>query len=192
MHHRSFNVDEALDGALEAFWSKGYTATSVDDLCQSMNIGRSSLYQAFGSKPQLLEIALDRYTNRAASFLTTALARPGSFRENVRDILQRFAEGAISGDRRRGCFIGEMIAEFPATASRETRILEQKVRILKAVIESGTQRAVARGELDGDTDPEKFAHFLFATIQGLRLTGKISPDSNILQAIIDAALSRVT
>lgn len=191
MRQRNFDLDAALDGAMEVFWVKGYATTSIDDLCQAMDIGRSSLYQAFGSKSQLLEIIIDRYTERAARLLSNTFAEPQPFQTNVRKVLERFAQGAIAGNLRRGCFIGEMISEFPAGASRETRLLEQKVRILKTVIEAEARLAVKRNELSGDIDPEKFAHFLFATIQGLRITGKIDPDEAVLQAIIDTALSRV-
>ena len=191
MRHRSFNIDFALDGAMEAFWQKGYSATSIDDLCQNMNIGRSSLYQAFGSKAHLLEIVIERYTKRSVMRLSTNFAAQRPFKENMRAILEQFAAGAISGELRRGCMVGEMIAEFPAQKSRENYYLGQKVRILKAVIESAALAALEDGELSASTDARKLAHFLFATIQGLRLTGKVSPDEETLQAIIDAAMARI-
>ncbi len=191
MRHRSFDIDEALDGALEVFWLKGYAATSVDDLCQNMAIGRSSLYQAFGSKPQLLEIAIDRYAERSAERLSGIFAMPRPFKENVREVFEQFAAMAVSGELRRGCFIGEMIAEFPANSVPESNILKKKVQLLKVVIENAAREAIKRGEISPDTDPENFSHSMFATIQGLRLTGKVSPDKEILQAIIEASMSRM-
>lgn len=191
MRHRSFDMEEALDSALEVFWANGYNATSVDDLCQSMAIGRSSLYQAFGSKPNLLEIAIERYAQNSVTRLSGSFSRPGTFKENVRAVLEQYAALAVSGELRRGCFLGELIAEFPANSCRESRLLKKKVQLLKSVIEEAARGAVASGEISSDIDPEDFSHYLFATIQGLRLTGKISPDEKTLQAIIDSAMNRL-
>jgi TetR/AcrR family transcriptional repressor of nem operon len=50
---REFDRDEALDRATRAFWAKGYASTSTEDLLAAMNIGRQSLYNAFGDKRKL-------------------------------------------------------------------------------------------------------------------------------------------
>ena len=50
---RAFDRTAALDAATKVFWQKGFTATSMSDLCEAMGIGSPSLYAAFGSKEQL-------------------------------------------------------------------------------------------------------------------------------------------
>ena len=58
---KCFNRDEALEKAMQAFWAKGYEATSVQDLVDCMGINRGSLYDTFGDKHQLFLEALDQY-----------------------------------------------------------------------------------------------------------------------------------
>ncbi|WP_155737462.1 TetR/AcrR family transcriptional regulator, partial [Agrobacterium tumefaciens] len=58
---REFDRDAALEKALRVFWSKGFAATSTDDLREAMGIGRQSLYGAFGDKRKLYLEALDAY-----------------------------------------------------------------------------------------------------------------------------------
>ena len=191
MRQRSFDINQALEEALNAFWLNGYGATSIDDLCQRMDIGRSSLYHAFGSKERLLSDAIDLYTDRALARLVSHFSVDRPFKDNMRAILEAFADGAVSGNSRRGCFIGELIAEFPAGSPKESRILEKKTRILKGAIEDAARMAIANGELESSNDPAHLAHFLFATIQGLRLTGKVSPDPEVLECIIDRTLNAI-
>ncbi len=58
---RQFDVDEALDRALEVFWARGYEGATLPELTRAMGINRPSLYAAFGNKEQLFHKALDRY-----------------------------------------------------------------------------------------------------------------------------------
>ena len=58
---KQFDVDAALDRAMEGFWSRGYAASSTQDLLGRMGINRGSLYDTFGSKRALFLAALRRY-----------------------------------------------------------------------------------------------------------------------------------
>jgi TetR/AcrR family transcriptional regulator, transcriptional repressor for nem operon len=58
---KEFDRDIAVERAMSVFWSKGYAATSTDDLLQAMKIGRQSMYDTFGDKRRLYVEALERY-----------------------------------------------------------------------------------------------------------------------------------
>ena len=73
---REFDVEKALDRALEVFWRKGYEGASLPDLTRAMGINRPSLYAAFGSKEGLFRRALDRYAEGPAGYVAGALAEP--------------------------------------------------------------------------------------------------------------------
>src|ERR1700722_19313385 len=73
---RSFDLDEALDRALQVFWRKGYEGTSLSDLTKAVGVNRPSLYAAFGDKKALFRKVLDRYLNGPAAYTLEALKEP--------------------------------------------------------------------------------------------------------------------
>lgn len=58
---RAFDIDAALDAALEVFWRQGFEGTSITDLTDAMGINRPALYYAFGDKKALFFRAPERY-----------------------------------------------------------------------------------------------------------------------------------
>ena len=63
---KGFDSATALDAAIDVFWEKGFEAASVGDLLDATGLSRSSFYDAFGSKRDLLLAAVTHYceTNR--------------------------------------------------------------------------------------------------------------------------------
>jgi len=185
---REFDVDSALESAMQTFWVKGYEATSVDDLCESTGLGRSSLYAAFGDKRQLYLRALDRYEDTAATRLATALNGPRPIRESIAAFLDRIISDIVSGPGRRGCFIGNCAAEL----SRGDREAVNQVRRSLARVEKvfcvALTRAKARGEIDAKSDVTALSRHFTAGIQGLRLVGKANPDREVLEDIAKVML----
>jgi TetR/AcrR family transcriptional repressor of nem operon len=180
---REFNADAALNRALDVFWSKGYEATSVDDLCATTGLSRSSLYSTFGSKRDLLLRSVDRYVERRTPDLAAILAQPMPVREAFATLARQFIEQIVSGPGRRGCFLGNCAAELPrgdrAALARVRRGLAQT----EATFQAALMRAVACGELPSDVNIRALARFLTAGFQGLRLIGKVNPGRAVLEDV---------
>jgi len=87
---RAFDVDEALDRALEVFWRQGYEGTALSDLTAAMGINRPSLYATFGNKEALFRKVLDRYADGPAAYAARALELP-----RARDVVEALVYGAI-------------------------------------------------------------------------------------------------
>src|SRR4029453_7426577 len=87
---RAFDVDEALDRALEVFWRQGYEGTALSDLTAKMGINRPSLYATFGNKEALFRKVLDRYAERPAAYIREALEEP-----TPRPVVERALSGAV-------------------------------------------------------------------------------------------------
>ena len=104
---REFDVDEALDRATALFWTRGYEATSVQDLVDALGVNRASLYGTFGDKAQLFAAVLERYGRQVNEVIADALAPPASGAEAIGAWFRALIEMATQPRGPRGClFIG--------------------------------------------------------------------------------------
>lgn len=184
---REFDLDAALDRATDLLWSKGYEATSLDDLCEATGLSRSSLYATFGSKRNLLLRSVDRYVERRTPSIAAILAQ-GPVRDAFAALLRQFIDQIVAGSGRRGCFIGNCAAELPRDDRAAMARVRQGLGRTEATFRAALARAKERGELPPKTDVGALARFLTAGTQGLRLVGKVNPDRAVLEDIASTML----
>ena len=58
---RECDTTEALNEAMQVFWTKGFEATSLNDLIGAMKLSKSSFYDTFGSKHEVFLAAIEHY-----------------------------------------------------------------------------------------------------------------------------------
>jgi TetR/AcrR family transcriptional repressor of nem operon len=180
---REFDVDTALERAMQVFWSKGYETASLDDLCEATRLSRSSLYAAFGDKRNLLLQSLSRYVDGGSERIAVALAHKTPFRAALADLLGAFIDAIVAGPGRRGCFIGNCAAEIGRHDREAMSHVREALQRNEGYFRAALVAAKARGELPPNADVTALARFLTASIQGLRLVGKANPDRAVLKDI---------
>ena len=185
---REFDVDVALERAMQAFWTKGFEATSMDDLCAATGLGRSSLYAAFGDKQALYAQALERYEEAAAARITATLAQSRSVKKGIAAFVERIIDDIVAGPGRRGCFIGNCAAELMRGDRNGAERVRRSLDRVEATFRDAFVRAKARGELSAKSDVAALARFITAGIQGLRLLGKTNPDREVLEDVAEVML----
>lgn len=182
---REFDVDEALDRATELFWSRGYEATSVQDLVDALGVNRASLYTTFGDKAQLFGAVLDRYGERINGALLKALAPPASGAEAVRAWFKVLIEMATQPRRPRGCL-------FLNTVTGCTTAPEPLLERVTAAVRSTTDRlqeALGRDpQLAARENLRTLARFFAAEGHGLGVLARAGVRRNELETAAEVAL----
>lgn len=185
---REFDLDIALERAMQVFWAKGYEAASLDDLCASTGLGRSSLYAAYGGKQALYLSTLERYEAAAIGRIEAALSSRAAPLEGIAAFVDRIIDDIVAGPGRRGCFIGNCAAEL----ARQDRTVAMHVRHSLERVQNKFRDALLRardaGQLNKSADIDALAAFLMSGIQGLRLVGKANADRALLQNIAKVML----
>ena len=109
--HKEFDRDSVLDQAMKTFWSKGYEATSIQDLIDRMGINRGSLSHTFGDKRGLFLAAPERYESAVTRELLAILERPGSGKAALRGFFLAKIRWAATPGRPQGCLMTKLVVE---------------------------------------------------------------------------------
>lgn len=188
---REFDQTQALEDAMQVFWAKGYDATSLCDLLESMGISRSSLYEAFGSKHELFLATLDHYNRTVAAKCGPAMIEKAeSPKAGIANIFHGVIEALLdpTGERR-GCFIANCAIEVaphdPAAAKRVCCGLDHMESTFLRAVEDGQNS----GEIPRTRDARALARYLTSSLNGLVVTGKANPDRQALSDVVRIALS---
>jgi AcrR family transcriptional regulator len=184
---REFNVEKALDRALQVFWRKGYEGATLADLTRAMGINRPSLYAAFGSKEALFRRALDRYAEGPAAFVSAALEEP-----TARAVAERLLGGAVellSNPRNpRGCLLVQGALACGEGAEPLRRDLVSRRAAADAAVRQRFERARADGDLPADADPADLARYLMTLIRGMAVQAAGGDGSEELRRVAEMAL----
>lgn len=163
---RAFDKEEALDRALDLFWTRGYEGASLSDLTAAMRISRPSLYAAFGDKRALFRAAMERYLQGPAAFVARALAEP-SGRAAVERLLRDAADELTAPDRPPGCLAVHGALACSAEGADVRSELADQRRASEAAIRERLERAAAEGDLPAHQDPTALARYIATLFQGM-------------------------
>lgn len=175
-----YDRQTALEKAMNLFWEKGYSGSSMKQIEHALDMRPGSIYATFGSKDSLFGEALTAYAQQGGIELRTHLAGHESVLDGLQDYLRQIAVQSSPGREvpSRACMIVKTLLEASNT---NAALAEQVNAILSAIEETLTEllaQAKSRGELAADTDCARLARFVQAQIIGLRSFAQrdISPE----------------
>lgn len=181
---RTFDRQEVLDDALELFWRNGYRSTTTRELEQELGLSQSSIYNAFGSKRELLTEALARYEERITAELVEPLEKAEQGLTGIAEFFDRLARW-VTSDGKRGCMIINLMAE---DAGEDDKITA-RTRAYRRRVRGALEDALRRDDVD---DVEARADMLYAMVLGLNIAargGGLTPEVERLTASTRAVLS---
>ena len=189
---REFDIDEALDAAMGAFWEGGYEATSMANLMEAMDLQKGSIYKAFGDKHNLFVQALDRYLDAGYGKIRHALEGAGSPTDGVKKWLCFVLGVCCEQNTRRGCFAVNAITELgphdEGVAKRLKQHFDGIERLLANVIEQGQRR----GEFRDDMSAAELSEFLNVYVTGMFTSSKGPHSKTRMRRLSDFAIQMLT
>jgi AcrR family transcriptional regulator len=185
---RSFDYDQALDGAMRVFWEKGFEGATMPDLTEAMNMNRPSIYATFGNKEGLFKKALQRYTEDSIKKIEEQLDVP-SVRQAIENFLLGSAEAFASTERPRGCMAvqGALVGGSDAKEACEEAHATREAIV--DVLAKRLDRGIKDGDLPQGTDTRQLARFYTTVLNGMSVQSVGGACCADLRAIAQTALT---
>ena len=187
---RGFDVEIAVQRAMDVFWSRGYHGTALPDLLKATKLSRGSLYAAFGDKYSLFLRALDRYIADALTRMDAEFDPREDPVDGLLTYLAGYVERTSGANGRRGCLLVATAMELAGQDAEVGRRVAGFFKAMEARVADALSRAQAAGKLADGVEPSSAARILVCFVEGLRVVGKTAPARMTSQATADALLDR--
>ena len=172
-----------MDAAEKLILSKGFNATSVDEICARARLTKGCFFHYFKSKDDLLREVLARFCNDQKGRIETDICCG-----RTQDPLQRvyahiacaveMSKGCVKG---KGCLIGVLSQEVsdthPKIREMCARGFNEWMMIFRSDLEEARRKYAPRAAIDSKSLAE---HFI-AVVEGSQILAKARQDAKIVE-----------
>lgn len=184
----SFNKEQALNKAMHLFWEKGYDATYISGLIETMGISRSTLYDSFGDKDALFKLVLEHYKNYGSQKRNLLFSGINA-KASLTSFFYQHIEKCYSDEIPKGCIITNsslLIGKIdPAIEEILINDFNELEKVFKQVIEEGKRK----GEISQEADTELVAYSLLSLNHSLNIMSKYKKEKKLAYRLVDKTIA---
>jgi AcrR family transcriptional regulator len=172
-------ISDLLDAARELFGTRGYAATSLDDVARAAGVSKGALYHHFAGKPELFGAVFEREQSDLASAVVDASRRKrdpwDAFFAGCRTFIERSLDPKVQRIT---------LHDAPAVLGwRPMREIEAPHSF--AVLKAGLRAATEDGRLAG-RDPAVLAHIVLgAMCEGVEMIADSPRPRTAIRQLLD-------
>ena len=169
-----------LDAALKVIRTKGYVATTLDDLCAEAGVTKGSFFHHFKSKEDLALAAIEYWNTLTGGLFAhapyTQIADPRDRVLAYIDFRSAILQGELPDFT---CLLGTMVQETFETHPRIRDACEHGITLHARVVAADIAAAKAQYAPDAAWQPEDVALYTQAAIQGAFILAKARGSAEI-------------
>lgn len=176
--------EKILEAARYLFNTKGFGATSINDLVEASGLKKGSIYFHFPGKDDIGLTVLEEARNSFMVFLADSLTgnSPGLCLENFfRDVMQKHQSTGFVG----GCIFGNTALEMGDSVKRYAEVVDQVFDQWIGNIEKIVVAAQAQGEIRADIPGNALARNIVAIIEGGIMMSRVRKDEGPLRDCLE-------
>jgi TetR/AcrR family transcriptional repressor of nem operon len=172
-----------LDAAQELMLAKGYTATSVDDVCEAAGLTKGSFFHYFEGKEDLGMVLVEHFFAARQQMFQSA---PFRQKKDPRDRVLGYVEFLIgmtrSPEASKGCLVGTFVQELSQTHPKIRSVcaacLDDQAEFLQEELKQAKTKYAPRARWS----PESLAQHVIAVVQGSIILAKAKQDRKLIEA----------
>jgi TetR/AcrR family transcriptional repressor of nem operon len=189
---KAFNEQQAVEKALQLFWCKGYEATSMQNIVDTLGLNRSSIYHTFVDKRTLFLQSLNQYQKQQASALIDFLDQAPPTVSSLQALFLSVVDESVTDTDRKGCFMVNTTLEMANRDNEVQRIVVSNNQLVENALSRFLDRMQQHGTLATHKSTRQLAAFLMSSIAGLRVSAVANPERSNLMAIVEGVMTVFT
>lgn len=177
-----FDRDHVVEATAALFWANGYDGVSLSDIMSATGLSKSSLYNSFGDKDALFQVALAHYGDNVVETGAAWLAADDGSDpiEKLGQLLSGPINAAYAEDDLRGCFLCNTAADGQMNIPE----IDQLVGMGFKALEDGLTELLRRYRPEAsDTLRRRFARLALSVYIGLNVRSRVKPPRAVLEDI---------
>lgn len=165
---KSYDRDDAVIKACNAFWQHGYDALGVRALEELTGLNRFAIQTEFGGKEGLFIEALDKYTQETETHLLQSL-REGNL-DQIENLYKKLITLSPEPAQVFGCLmVNTVIENAVLLRSAIKERTDQHFKQLEDAIHSALSRAKTTGQIPSNFNIEEAVVFLVGSTMGVQV-----------------------
>ncbi len=178
-------------GAAQLFWKKGYAATTIRELAESLGVQKASLYYHIDGKEDLLyDICVESLGNIRGA-VVHALAEESDPLSRIRAMIRAHVASMLDDREKHATMLTELKALSPTRRAAVVELRDEYERLARAVISEAQEAGALRPEMSAKELQLGLFNLLNWTIFWYRPDGELSPEqlAGLLESLyLDGAL----
>jgi TetR/AcrR family transcriptional repressor of nem operon len=181
---REFDEAAVLQSAVECFWSRGFEATSVRDLADSMGITGASLYNAFGDKRSLYRRSLDYYVSQSFGDRVRRLEGKVPPLDALEAFFSEVIERSLADKQRKGCMLVNSALELAPHDPEFRRVIAGVLVEVEAFFRRSVEAGQASRTITTSQSADDLARMLLSVLLGVRVLARARPKRELLEGAV--------
>ena len=175
---KKYKREEVLDRAVELFRRLGYSATSTAELVEELGMNRKSMYAEFGSKQELFEAALERYSAINLSRVLAPIEAPDANAKTIREAFLGYASASETKFRGLGCLMANTAVERAALDPGSAKFVDAYLDRLQKGFRNALENARNEGDVSATENLDDLAAHFVNSVVGISalLRAKATPE----------------
>lgn len=175
----TFTTAKILKKVTALFHTKGYCATSMQDIVTVSQLNRSSIYNTFGSKLELYISCFDASEKNYRREIQKIILSVENPIKSIRIIFELSIKETINGN-----LIPNYITEIRNDEALIKKLIESQKNFLLDLFEDIIKKGQNFGAINNSKSSKQYACFLVVSYYGLQTMKSLSNNENKLENVI--------
>ena len=158
-------------------------------MIDTLGINRASLYDTFGSKKELFDLALSHYQDQNARIIAGFLYYQTNVRQGIYLLFDRMIDDALNNDIPRGCFTTNTTTELASADEKSKKLIAEDKSVIEEIFSNYLQYGINQSQISPYKDLKVISSYLYALQSGIKVISKVQPNKEQLLKLVSTGLS---